>query len=384
MNLTRLAVVHWFPVEYYPPITNLLDFFCRDSRLSIACFTCQNTKERKPYDNQACNIWRYVFPRSGQNAFARLWAYASFPIAVLYQLIRMRPNAILYVEPQSAMPVFLYLLLVKHCRIFIHHHEYHDPHQFLRPGMRLVRFYHWLEKVYIFRRAEWISHTNQDRIRLFQRDFPQIPKSKFRELPNFPPGIWLESVNRAWKQTGEKLRLVYVGSLSLKDTYIKEVIDWISSDGGSHCELHVYSYNFTQDVAQLFNDCRSDRVFFRSEGVPYERIPEMLSEFHVGLILYKGTTTNYVFNASNKLFEYHALGLDVWYPVQMLGVSRYTQTDKAPRIVALDFDNLESVNINTLRGRSEIPFAQRTETCESALTPLNQTIVAGASCSYGE
>ena len=110
----------------------------------------------------------------------------------------------------------------------------------------------------------------------------------------------------------------------------------------------------------------------------------MLSEFHVGLILYKGTTTNYVFNASNKLFEYHALGLDVWYPAQMLGVSRYAQADRAPRIVQLDFENLESVNFKTLRDRNEIPFAPRKESCESALTPLNKSIVAGASCFYGE
>jgi hypothetical protein len=375
MSLVQLAVVHWFPIEYYPPITNFLEFIKQDSRLYAVCFTCHNTKDRAPFESTACRIVRYSFPQSQQNILARLWSYVAFPFAVFCDLMRMRPEAILYVEPQSAFPVFLYMLLVKRCRIFIHHHEYHDPHQFLRRGMRLVRFYHWLEKVYIFRRAEWISHTNRDRIRLFQSDFPEVDPSKVHELPNYPPKSWIATVNKAWVAACGKLRLVYVGSLSCKDTYIKEVVDWVSGDNGAGCELHVYSYNYTKDVADLFKDIRSDRIFFTSQGVPYEKLPEILSEFHVGLILYKGTTTNYVFNASNKLFEYLALGLDVWYPAQMFGVRQYARLDQAPRVVELDFDGLASVGIASLCDRSQIPFVPRTESCESVLTRLVEGVV---------
>ncbi len=27
--MTKLAVIHWFPLEQYPPATNLLDYFAR-------------------------------------------------------------------------------------------------------------------------------------------------------------------------------------------------------------------------------------------------------------------------------------------------------------------------------------------------------------------
>ena len=370
MKPIRLAVVHWFPIEYYPPVTNLMNLFGRNTHFAISCYTSHNAKNRSAFTNEACRIHRYKFPQPGQSLPIRLFSYLAFPLAVLVRLLWLRPAVILYVEPQSVMPVFLYTLLARRCRILIHNHEYHDQHQFLRPGMRLVRLYHWLEKKFIFRRAEWISQTNADRIRLFLEDFPDINPEKLHDLPNLPPKEWTATKNRAWEQNDDQLRLVYVGSLSCQDTFVREIVEWVETDADQHCQLDIYSYNHTADVKQLFDDCKSDRVNFFHDGIPYEQLPDVLTNYHVGLILYKATTTNYVFNASNKLFEYLALGLDVWYPAQMLGVKPYAREDKAPRVIELNFEQLESFDVASMQERPQLESPEATESCENALRSL--------------
>ena len=364
----KLAVIHWFPIEYYPPATNLLSVFSNGRELDLTCFTSHNVKDRAPYTNASCQIVRCQLPTPKQSRLRRIWLYLIYPLTVWLRLVWMKPDAILYMEPQSAMPVFLYTRMAWRCRVFIHNHEYHDPHQFLRPGMRIVRFYHWLEKRWLFRRAEWISQTNTDRIRLFRQDFPFLEADVVRELPNLPPQEWHQRPNVAWAKSTDRLRLVYVGSLSCQDTYIREIVEWAAADAQAGVELHVYSYNFTPDVAELFAKHACERVVFHQSGVPYEELPDTLTKFHIGLILYKANTTNYVFNASNKLFEYLALGLDVWYPKQMLGVKPYARTDKLPRIIELDFDELETFELPETGSRTTLPVATPEPSCEDVLS----------------
>ena len=378
MRPVRLAIVHWFPVEYYPPVTNLMNCFATNANLQIVAYTSHNVRQRTPYTNENCQIRRYGLPLPSQNRLLQLWRYLYFPLAVFFELVWQRPQAILYFEPQSALPVVLYSLVAKRCRILIHHHEYHDPHQFLKPGMRLVRFYHWLESRLIFKRAEWISHTNQNRVDLFQRDFPVLAPAQLHELPNLPPQHWFDTTNTAWREDPALLRLVYVGSLSGENTFIAEIVQWLESDAGANCSLDVYSYNHSADVLRLFENCNCDRLTFHSGGIPYDDLPRVLSKYHVGLILYRATTTNYVFNASNKLFEYLALNLDVWYPQQMLGVKPYARTEQAPRVIELDFHNLADFDPTSQCQRSKLEHAPVGQSCESALAALEATILMEA------
>jgi hypothetical protein len=60
-------------------------------------------------------------------------------------------------------------------------------------------------------------------------------------------------------------------------------------------------------------------------------LPQVLSQYDVGLILYRCRTLNFVYNATNKLFEYLVCGLDVWYPPCMLGLKTYARSTIAPR-----------------------------------------------------
>lgn len=397
----RIAVIHWFPLEYYPPATNVLNYFGCQAETETYAFSSENPRGRVSYANPNVSVIRQYFPDSDCGRLVRLWRYIIFPIAVVWRLIRLRPDCVFYYEPQSSFPALIYAAINRRCRILVHHHEYHDPGQFMRPGMRLVRFYHWLEKRFLFKRAVWISHTNDRRLALFHADHPSIDLAKLRVMGNYPPASWgdrlkvdgcreqtIREGNRGLprNEVGVKsLRLVYVGSVSLHDTFIGPLVEWIHSRDDDTVTLDVYAYNADEKTKKFLREAMigggrpeagdrreksAGRIRYFEEGVDYYGLPDVLSNYDIGLILYRCNTTNYKFNASNKLFEYLACGLEVWYPPQMLGVKPYSRDDAFPRVMEADFERLDAVDLEKMMTTQGIPSAPPPPCCEDEFEKL--------------
>lgn len=365
----RLAIVHWFPLEQYPPVTNALNCFARDTDWAITVWSTTNVRNLTPFENAGIRVRRTAFPfgERTKRAFRYLW----FQISVLFQLFVARPTVVFYWEPHSAMPAFFYCLIARKTRLFIHYHEYRDRHEYLQPGMRLVRLNHWLEKRFLYNWAEWISQTNDDRKRMFVEDFPYVDQQKVNVLPNYPPKNWYGRPQSKWISGAQKpLRLVYVGAVSKRDTFIEPLVEWVEKPGVSeNVTLDVYSHNYDNETERFLLQSESDGIHFHGHGVEYHEIPALLADFHVGLILYRAHTRNYQFNASNKLFEYLALGLDVWYPPQMQGVDPYRREDVSPRVWQTDFESLHELDLGSRQAAAK-SHEPSVFSCEMALEPL--------------
>ena len=140
-------------------------------------------------------------------------------------------------------------------------------------------------------------------------------------LPNYPPEAWLQFLKHQKKVTAV-LRTVYVGSLSLKDTYIKEYCEWVMEQKGAVI-FDIYAYNLHQDTIDYLVNLNSQYINFIKEGIEYDKMPLVLRNYDVGLILYKALSKNYEYNAPNKLFEYMACGLEIWFSDKMKGCYPY-------------------------------------------------------------
>ena len=105
------------------------------------------------------------------------------------------------------------------------------------------------------------------------------------------------------------------------------------------------------------------------EGISYEELPNVLRKYDVGVVLYNGHIPNYVNNAPNKLFEYLACGLDVWFPEVMTGSMDYVNKNGSPRVLSIDFNNLNKFDMAAAieRQGSESKYLFF---CEEALKPL--------------
>jgi hypothetical protein len=318
-------------------------------------------------------ILRRPFPSKNRGRLTRLWLLLSFSWWSLIHLLRYRPDALLYFEPHSSFAAFLYLLLNHRCRLLIHYHEYREPREYSDPGNRLFGLYHWLERRFLYSKAVWISQTNVDRVRLFLQDVPEVDSQRMRVLPNYPPARW-QQFTRQPAAARMPLRLVYVGAASVRDTFIAEVVDWVRQQPSETVTLAVYLSNSDQPTRQMLQAATGCGVTVFPAGVEYAELPEVLRQYDVGLILYRGNTPNYVYNAPNKLFEYLVCGLDVWYPGCMLGIRPYATSQSAPQVLEVDFERLPQSLVLQAVQATGLPVRPCQVACEDVLQALLDTV----------
>jgi len=353
----------------YPPVTNLIRSLVRGG-FSLQVHSSYNRFEGIPFACASTLIYRNANPAIG-GAVLKLGKYAWFQLSTLVRMIVQRPDAIIYIEPSSSFPVYLYSLLRPRVPVFIHHHEYHSPDQFLRPGMRLIRWFHRLEQQRLLLRARWVSHTNAKRLELFCQDCPGVPKTARRILPNYPPGKWREGANSAWAQTNGPFRFVYVGSLSLRDTFLEGFVRWLLTQPPGSVQFDVYAYNLDAPTRGFLEQAHGEVIRFFPKGVAYDDLPEMLRQYRAGVILYRAETLNYRYNETNKLFEYLICGLDVWYSQRMEGVRPHARANVRPRVIECDFENMGSRDWTPLLDRAvDLPAGPPVPDAESAIAPL--------------
>lgn len=395
----KIAILHQLPLEYYPPATNAIRYFSEHPDLQVLAFSSENEKDRPGFVNDRVDVRRYRFGKRTDTLFRRWKCSLSWHWQAAKALAEFSPDVLLTFEPHSALAAAIYYRwFLGKARLFIHHHEYYTPADYRQPGNRLTWINHFFERRSLLAQVDWFSQTNHDRLRFFQADHPEVPATKLHVLPNYPPQSWIAESNplrhdsettgtgcqsagfrtgrleadSAQKGSEKQVRLVYVGSVSLQDTFIGPIVEWLVSNPALGVTLDVFAYNTNRGTREFLQAANGNVVRFHEHGIDYEQLPSLLRQFDIGVILYRCRTVNYQHNASNKLFEYLMCGLDVWYPPTMLGVKPYAREDVWPRVIEVDFENLDSLDLEKLSSREGLPNKPWTETCESQLAILEE------------
>jgi hypothetical protein len=301
----------------------------------------------------------------GLSVFERYSTYLKFYFKSFFGTLIFGPGKLLYYETISSLsPIFYKRLIVRNAELYIHYHEYMTPGEY--SATFLNRLLLNLEKR-IYPKASWISHTNEDRLKLFCGDTGYLGANNIFVLPNYPPASWNQSVKTP--RSSDVLRLVYVGSFgSLETIYIKEIIEWVSRNAGK-VSLDVYSNNISAEVRQWI-ELQPRQGLFVKGNIPYKNLPEILPAYDIGLILYKGANANFVYNAPNKLFEYLMCGLEVWYPKEMLGVDLYACEVLSPAVIRCDFSKLDDTLFLEFCNRASLPKREISYKFEEIAAPL--------------
>ncbi|WP_179333437.1 glycosyltransferase family protein [Winogradskyella costae] len=335
---SKIVVFHYYPIEGYPPVQNLLNLKRFQEKVSLTCMTTKgnhNYNYKNPYIKI---IYLGNSDATGKfKSLKRYFSYLLFNIVGFISLLYKRPSSIIYYETISAFPALLYKYIFPSTQLYVLYHEYTSKEEYLK-GPSLVRMIHKLE-IKSYEKVNWISHTNTDRRKLFSKDY-DISIDKISCLPNYPPSSWLSSTKNLIK-TKNKCKFVYVGyTIDNYSMYIDEMVNVIS--GNSDFSLDFYLLKTPSNIVkEIHAKGLSNRIQFKS-GLAYNDLPLILGHYDVGIILYRGLTKNYIYNAPNKLFEYLACGLSVWYPKVMLGITPY----KSTRIREVDFDSSDILRLN--------------------------------------
>jgi hypothetical protein len=365
-----IVIIHCQPLEIYPPVTNCINFLAKEvgEGYRLHVITSEPESVKTLYANKRVDILRISNSKKARGAVGTVMRFAKFTIRALFKLIRLKPAAILYFESHSALPVFAYKRFFnKNARVFIHYHEYMSPDDYAQPGMRTINFAHSKEK-YLFKTAEWISHTNNERMDLFLKDNPSLDKRRCHIMPNYPLREWAFIPDRE-KKIGQVCGLVYVGSFgSFEDLYIKEFLTWVKQNAGT-IFLDIYSFKVPAHVVAFIEELGAKNIELKG-AVNYDSLPSVLTNYNVGVIMYKATSLNVLHSEPNKLFEYLGCGLDVWFPEEMLGCYPYIHEETYPKVIKVNFKDIDNFDFKSAIKRDGLKERDIAFYCEDVVQPL--------------
>ena len=350
----RIFIIHFQPLERYPPIMNLLDYLSTNAVEDIVVISTHNETGSvfQEYKSRSENVEVKRTPVIVADSIFRIFSYLFFNVSTFYLLLKYKPKSVLYFETISSWPAIMYKKLKGHkVKLLVHYHEYMSPVEY-RQNMRLVTKMYKLEGKMFPDNYSWISHTNQNRLNNFINDH-HLEKSNqfiFHTMPNYPSKYWAKE--KTSFNSSRKVRLVYVGSLGLQTMYLKELVTWVLSNKQS-LSLNFYSHNIEEEAKMFLKSINDDCIIFHN-ACNYEELPGILKNFDVGLVIYKPVSENWIQNAPNKVFEYLACGLDVWFSKTITYALSIARENVYPKIIPLDFDNLKEFNIQKAIARNGI------------------------------
>jgi hypothetical protein len=354
----KIIIIHFQPLELYPPVCNLLEYLSKNSANKIIVVTTENDKKKKlrPFISGSANIIiKRAFPIS-PNSITRFFWYLFFYLNCLRLLLKHQPKSVLYFETISSWPALIYKKMKgDKVRLLVHYHEYISPNEYVN-NMQLVKWMNKLECKMYRLHFNWISHTNEMRLKKFINDnhLQKAERSIFWTMPNYPSKQWASEKKEL--NTSGKTRLVYIGSLGYDSMYLKEIIEWVIRNKSS-LSLDFYSNNIDKKAKFFLQSIKNDSITFHG-GCNYEDLPTILKSYDVGLVIYKPVSDNWIYNMPNKIFEYLACGLDVWFAKTLISTLSITRDQVYPKILPIDYQNLNNFNYKEKINRVGLCFDQ--------------------------
>ena len=364
--MNKIAIIHFNPLERYPPLQNLLAEMSNREDVSVILLTNHTlNSDLSVFETKSSKIKiiRVTKLSSSQTSLIRCINYFLFYLIAIVRLLLFHPDSILYFETLSSFPAIVYQFFIKKTKLYIHYHEYTSAEEY-NSGMFLNKFFHrWEKKIYL--KAVWVSHTNHFRMTMFKQDILPLHLSTTYLLPNYPSQEWKSKPKQF---INDPLLVVYAGAFSLDTMYVREFANWVVNQQG-RVLWDIYSYNMTNEVCNFILGLNCSWIQLKP-GVDYHELPIILKRYNVGVILYKGHIPNYIYNAPNKLFEYLACGIDVWFPDVMIGSLDFTTRDTFPKVIPIDFETLDKMVFKELLSREKFIIKESNYFYEVALEKL--------------
>lgn len=355
----------------YPPAINfatyLSDNFQSNDLTDITLVTTKPNTELHQVSLPNVQIIRYQGIAEGMSAFKKLRQYLYVYTAVTFKLFKYKPQSLFYYETLSSLPFVIYSVFYKKINLYIHYHELFT-HEQLQKGRPLHKFLNLLENRFLYARAKWISETNSQRMTIFLEQYGlAFDFIKHRILPNYPPKKWIEHPmrNQVEDENTNKIKLLHIGSLSFETMFLNEILEHFGNN--DRFEITFYSHITDNDSIEKLKSYRN--VIFKG-SINYREIPNLKGMYDVGLVIYKGNSLNVIYSAPNKIFEYLALGLDVWCSDKLITAQEFQTQETYPKLVMVDFENISRFNIQKALNREKLLLNKSPYYSETVYKPL--------------
>ena len=175
----KIAIVHYQPLELYPPVMNMISFLATKKNVIVNVTTTRCDKKAS-FAERNTDILR--FGSSSDSKISLYLTYFAFNCIGFLSLLWQRPNRILCYETVSVFSVYWYKKLFPATKIYIHYHEYY-PKKAVANASKYMQYLAYLEqKLYL--KANWVSQTNEDRLARFAAENNALLATTLQIMPN--------------------------------------------------------------------------------------------------------------------------------------------------------------------------------------------------------
>lgn len=157
------------------------------------------------------------------------------------------------------------------------------------------------------RRSDVILHAEHNRRDYFRKHYPGSEKPQI-VIENFP---FFEEPPAQRAVPTEKVRVIYLGGFG-KCRFTEEIIDAFAKLPVA-ISLDIVGFGRPEYVARLnrrLTDTAAEHIRLLP-AVPYSKIAALLSNYDVGVALYRNTNLNNYYCAPNKVYDYLMNGMPV-------------------------------------------------------------------------
>lgn len=316
-DISHITVASYAHPELYPPVLSAIDQLSKITD-SIDVVTRKTLKSAWDYpENVRVN---YVNSKQYEGfaiekipTWMKLQHFINY-VLILKELMKGKQTKILIVH--DVIPLFAAYLLknfLKRNKIKLWYHN-HDVTERSKAGnYSLMGIASGYEKK-AFKYIDIFSLPSKERLEYFPIQQLKLPPVI---LPNYPLKSFYSKAHKTTSSSvAQSIKLVFQGSIG--DGHgLEDIIAILDKNiNGKQLELHLVGKvrdSYIKKIEELVLT-KQVQLHFKYHGMqPFAELPEFLSQFDIGIAIHKPYNVTYATGgtASNKIYEYAALGLPV-------------------------------------------------------------------------
>lgn len=302
--------------EAYPPTLNAVAVLSKHfDRIYILSRNITRDEWVFPPNVQVLNTGEKISIRESERKGLawKAWSFVLYTLNMFWLCINQQPNLVLLYDP---IPFFAFnsikKLLFSKPLIWYHNHDVLDPK--LLPRFNIAKLA-WQNEQKSFSELDYFSLPSEERRAYFpMSDF----KGKYFFIPNLPALSFYQKFRQDRNiQNSNPIRIIYQGHIG-KGHGLEGIIEYIlpAEIEGKNFVLvlkGIISDDYKQALAALaLQHGVSAKLEFQGFGA-YQDLPLLTSGCHIGIGIHSGQDimNKTLATASNKIYEYIALGLPV-------------------------------------------------------------------------
>lgn len=343
MRGNHLVIGIYYHPEVFPPTLNAVNELT-DCFNSISIIYRPNLKGtwKYPANVKVIPSGSFISSADQENsgAIRKIVFYARFVYDLLCECLAGRPRVILLYDNIAllAYRIVRPFLFFRH-KVWYHNH---DIAEIERTRKFSVGWFACKSEIVYFKKIDLFTLPTGERMRFFHVD---ELKGQYFILPNYPSRKFYSKFYTP-KLIKNDIILIFQGRIS-EDHGLEEIIRLLKTNiGGRQLKLVLKGHCsdlYKNHLLRIAADSGVEELIEIIGFTPYEEVPLVTTGCHIGIAIFAKTDVmnSTLGKASNKIYEYAALGLPVIY-LEHSGVSSVLNQFEWAIPVALSLDSIKA------------------------------------------